>query len=995
MMVNFCCHTYVVTVVLLIGAAAEPLAAQPSSTEAASPQMSADSVMLDLAVRDRHNKPVLDLHPEELSIADNGTAVKLTDLHLVDGKGQNEPLITFVFDRPGMHDTRKGSDDFLFGRSPIAARETSRQLRTAAAKFLKGFPGSGVRFAVVDVWGRLQIQQAFTSDHKAVAKAISAAVDPEVYGTRVAANAEEKRQIQIAKTGQDSSGSDMSTRDRALARSMYAAMQTSSHIAKDQHLPLSLACLLALVESQQAVPGRKAIVYFATNDESGSDSNNWLNQDSHAKSAIHSIVGAANRAGANIYVVLPDEVGDTDQLATIFSTAGMGMSPYGAGADITASGTPMMDTTNFAMATVASRKPSASSTQENLNALARQTGGNVINASGRMSGQIKDLIQGLTTYYEASFVPPSQVEDGSFHTTAFKTTRRGLRMRARSGYLALPPSVGITSPPQPFELPLLALLKRTDLPKDVDYRAAVLRMGRQEGGNVGIVALEVPVSGLEVHEDPSTHLNSAHVSVLATIKDSSGMEIERFSEDIARRWSAGKDAAAAPEVVSFERSFSAPPGQYVLATAITDQNSGKAAARRETFEISGNKSMPGLGDLMLVRGTEPIDNTGSDPDLLWRGAERVLPNLYGQLPPGVHNLSVFFFAYTDPKSAEPATVKLEVLRDGVPLKGKPLISTLKAGADFAPVVKSFAISSAADGDYEVRATVTQDGRSADSTGKFALAGGDEQIASAGTADIPLNIDPPGLATDERTATDLSQEESDRILADVRRNALGYSDTLPNLICQQTTTRLIDSHGKGDWRLQDKIVEVLTYVDHRENRTVVGGVVNHAKKDEKTMSQIGMISTGEFGVALSNIFKPSSKAEFTLKGLGTLHGEQTEEFDYSIAAENSSFVLTAPDASAKVGYHGRVYVDHATHGVRSITIIADDVPEKFPIRSAAVRVDYDYVAINDHDYLLPVSAQVVAGQGRRKLERNDLQFSNFRKFGSNSRMLTPGFQSAPQ
>ncbi len=994
-MESFFRYTSVVAVVLLIGTAKGPLAAQPPSTGAANPQISADTVTLDLAVRDGHNKPVLDLRPEELSIADNGTAVKLTDLHLVDGKGQNEPLITFVFERPGMHDTRKGSDDFLFGKSPNAARETSRQLRVAATKFLKGFPDSGVRFAVVDVWGRLQIQQAFTSDHKAVTKAISAAVIPEVYGTRVVANAEEKRQIQIAKTGQDSSGADMSTRDRALARSMYAAMQSTSHIAKDQHLPLSLACLLALVESQQAVPGRKAIVYFATNDEGGSDTNDWLHQDSHAKAAIHSIVGAANRAGANIYVVLPDEVGETDQLAAIFSTAGMGMNRYGGGADITATGTPMMDTTNFAMATVASRPPSANSTQENLNALAKQTGGNVINASGRMSKQIKDLIQGLTTYYEASFVPPSQVVDGSFHTTEFKTTRRGLRMRARSGYLALPPSVGITSPLQPFELPLMALLKRTELPSDVDYRAAALSMGRQEEGNVGIVALEVPVSELEVREDPSTHLNSAHVSVLATIKDSSGMEIERFSEDIARRWSANKDTASAPAVVSFERSFSAPPGKFVLATAITDQNSGKAAAKRESFEISSNKSMPRLGDLMLVRGTEPIDNTGSDPDLLWRGGDRVLPNLYGQLPESVHNVSVFFFADTDPKSAEPATVKLEVLRDGVPLKGKPLVSELKAGADFTPVVKSFAISSAADGDYEVRATLTQNGRSAVSTGKFSLSGGEEQIASAGTGDIPINIDPPGLAADERAASSLSQEESDRVLADVRTNALGYSDTLPNLICQQTTTRLIDSHGKGDWRLQDKIVEVLTYVDHRENRTVVAGEVNHAKRDEKTMSQIGMISTGEFGVALSNIFKPSSKAAFTLKGLSTLHGEQTEEFDYSIASENSSFVLTAPNGSAKVGYHGRVYVDQATHGVRSITIIADDVPEKFPIRSAAVRVDYDYVAINDHDYLLPVSAQVVAGQGRHKLERNDLQFSNFRKFGSNSRILTPDTLSEQQ
>jgi hypothetical protein len=39
-------------------------------------------------------------------------------------------------------------------------------------------------------------------------------------------------------------------------------MQTSSRIAKDQHMSLSLACLLALVEAQELLPGRKAVVYF-------------------------------------------------------------------------------------------------------------------------------------------------------------------------------------------------------------------------------------------------------------------------------------------------------------------------------------------------------------------------------------------------------------------------------------------------------------------------------------------------------------------------------------------------------------------------------------------------------------------------------------------------------------------------------------------------------------------------------------------------------------
>jgi VWFA-related protein len=992
-----CSRTVTAVLVVVVVVAAKPATGQtPPAPQAASLHGPVNDVTLDLAVRDRHNKPVYDLRPEEISVTDNGAPVKINRLHLVVGKQPDEPLITLLFDRPGTHDNKKGSEDAMFGQSPLAARRASKKLHDAAAKFMKGFPGAGFQFAVVDVWGRLQIQQQYTGDRKAISQAISAAVKPEVYGSRVTANAEEKRLIQLAKTGQDSSGSAAGTRQRALARTMFAAMQVSSHIAGDQHLSLSLACLLALVQAQQSVPGPKAIIYFTSITENGGDSQNWRSQDSHAKDAIRTIIGAANRTGANIYVVLPDEVEDTDQLAAIYSRPSLGMGSQIGSVDITRGASPIMgDSTGLAMAALATKQPSAIASQDNLNRLARQTGGDVLNAGGSMSGPIKELIQGLSTYYTASFGSPSEVQDGSFHTTAFKTTRRGLRMRARAGYLALPPSAGITQPPQPFELPLMAMLKRPERPLEIDYRAGVLRMGHREEGSVALLALEVPMSELQVREDASTHLNSAHVSVLATISDSTGTMIERFSEDIARRWAGGNAAGISPAFVSFERSFAAPPGKYVLETAIIDNNSSKASARRQKFEISAPQNVPELTDLLLVRGIEPTSNGGGEPDLLWRGEQRVQPNLYGQLPAGANKVQVFFLAHADPNSQDAATVTLEVLRDGVPLRGEPLTSTLKAGTGFEPVLKGFAISSGSDGEYEVRVTLTQGNKSAQAAGKFALTGGEAHNAGGGTGDAPLAVDPPGLADSAQTDDQPAPEVIDGELADARKNALDYGDVLPNLICQQTTSRLTDARHNGDWQLKDKLVEVLTYVNHQESRTVLRGEVNNQKRDEKTVSEIGMISTGEFGMALNNIFTPTSKAVFTWKQTGMLRGEPAEIFDYRIEQENSKFALTVPLASVKVGYHGRVYVDRATHGVQSITIITDEVPKKFPIRKAAIRIDYDYVAINDHDYMLPVSAQVVAERSGNLLERNDLEFSNFRKFGSDARIIGADPESEPQ
>jgi VWFA-related protein len=978
--------------------AASLVSQTPTATGETSLQSGVEPVSLDLIVRNRHNRPVLDLKPEQVTVADNGKPAKLTDLRLVNGDQQNEPLIALLFDRPGMEVSERISEDSLFGPSASSARATSRKLRQVASRFLRTFPAGEFRFAVMDVWGRLQIQQEYSANRKTIAEAVFNAVQPEVYGTKVEPNVVERRLLQVAKTGQDSAGAAASVQERTLDRAMYTALRTSTRIAKDQHLSPSLACLLALVEAQQSLPGRKAIVYFNSIEEGSGDPYHSSGKDSHAEDALQSIIGAANRAGVNIYVVLPYQVQDNHLFSGMSSADQVGgANQLGFGSTPTKGSVATMDL-DWGMAVAAtSASPSKSDifVQENMSQLAKQTGGDVLNGSGRMRGQVKDLVQSLTTFYEVSFVPLSGVEDGTFHRTAFKSSRTGLRMGGPMGYLAMPPSAGITEPLQPFEVPLMALLKRQQLAGDVDYRARVMHMEQAEEGNVGLVALEVPVSGLLIRTDTSTRLSSAHVSILATITDRAGSQIERFSEDIARRWSADSGSGTAPGLICFERSFAAPAGNYVLETAILDNNSGKVAAKRQTFEVSASRSMPGLSDLMVVREIEPADNGTGGPDLLWRGARRVLPNLYGELPAGAHTVSVFFLAHADPKSPAPATVKLEVLRDGAPLKGAPLTSTLKAGDEFSPVLTAFSISSAANGKYEVRATLIQDEKSAEKTGEFVLTGEGKHIAPGGTAstdDAVTAVDQPGLTAAQQPADRPTQEELDRILADARKNALAYADALPNLICQQTTQRY-DAKWNGDWWHKDTIVEVLSYVNHKESRILVGDLT------AGEMSGTRISSTGEFGEALTNIFKPESKAKFTWREADTLRGEPAEVFDYRVEQENSPFVLNAlPEAVANVAYHGRIYIDQATHGVMRITIITDEQPKKFPIRKAAIRVDYDYVAINDHDYLLPVSAQVVtkvSGNIGDVLRRNDLTFSNFHRFGSTARILGVEAEEDPQ
>jgi hypothetical protein len=90
-----------------------------------------------------------------------------------------------------------------------------------------------------------------------------------------------------------------------------------------------------------------------------------------------------------------------------------------------------------------------------------------------------------------------------------------------------------------------------------------------------------------------------------------------------------------------------------------------------------------------------------------------------------------------------------------------------------------------------------------------------------------------------------------------------------------------------------------------------------------------------------------------------------------------------------GFHGQVFIDSATRSVRRVTLIADlpkQLPKDFSTSASSMRVDYDYTAINDHDYLLPITAEMRITKGKHSMALNTMEFRNYKRFGSNMRMV---------
>jgi hypothetical protein len=226
-------------------------------------------------------------------------------------------------------------------------------------------------------------------------------------------------------------------------------------------------------------------------------------------------------------------------------------------------------------------------------------------------------------------------------------------------------------------------------------------------------------------------------------------------------------------------------------------------------------------------------------------------------------------------------------------------------------------------------------------------------------------------------------ELERMIEGARKRAVEYADALPNFTCIEVTHRSVDPSGRKNWRRQDTISELLRYHDHLEQRNTLevnGGRTSLSRADIK-----GTISNGEFGSLLLAIFDPKVKAQLRWTETATLGTGAVQVFTFEVPRARSRYMLVAgPNVSQiKVGCHGRVYIDAQTYGIRRIEMDADGIPADYAMRAAFISIDYDYVNIADHDFLLPIAGEVDVRQGKRFLVRNQIEFRDYKRYGAES------------
>jgi VWFA-related protein len=914
----------------------------------------------------------MDLKSSDIAVTDSGRAIDSRELRISRDAHDSDRLVTFIFDQ----------------MSAPGAKAADR-IAKAVLRNLGEAPGA---IGVWSVNGRLCVVQSYTADRNLVAAAITTATTgPAEIAS--AATAQEKLLVAAENAG-DADKRD--SRQKRLDRASIEALNEAIRVVDAQHAPWGIASLFAAAQAQRALAGRKAVIFFTEKIPSDLNAADQFRAASQrlrdASVSVYAVdlnaLDVATAQGAQVASAMGDPQNERNVLATQAAIIGAGnqlgygfrpvMGPLDAKA--------MRDTfTGLEFDGLSGEK-------NPLAQLAQATSGGYTSAQGNGKKLCRQIIADLTNYYTITY-PEAGHPDGRFHPVAVKINRPGMRAQSDGGYFATA-DAAVSSGTAPSlvhtdaaEAVSLDTLREGAVDSEFSLRAAMLRFGKASAGIHSVLAVEIPIGQLKLHEDPNTALFSLHASLAAEVKDNSGKVVARFHEEFRRHESAHSAEKLRNDFLSMERSINLPVGDYTVFAMVRDWNADKLGSSTQTVHLAETGDADLLSDLVLVRSMRSDDEAGSGA--LPYGKSRVLPNLTGELSGEGDSASLYFQLYPDEKKPSPDALHLEVSKDGRLLATLPMKVQAVRNNEVSARVANVTLGSGS-GTYQLTLCLDHDGRT--TRRQLSVVSNEDTSghADGATHEVLASFEPPSIELDLKTtaARQPAPQESMALVTDARERALAYTHSLPNFMCVESIDRSVDPKGTGVWKHRDSIVEMLRYADKNETRTVleVNGQKSHISADNIG----GARSNGEFGGILGIIFDPDSNADFEWQKTDEKDGQTLQVYSYKVDAAKSQFFLTDHSGTeVRAPFHGLVLIDNDTRAVRRLIAQTDELPKEFGIKASWMTIDYDYIAINGHDYLLPTSGEVGLKEGRSMAVSNRLRFSNYRRFGSHARILGTG------
>jgi VWFA-related protein len=479
--------------------------------------------------------------------------------------------------------------------------------------------------------------------------------------------------------------------------------ETFEALQRDQQGYATTNGLMAIVNSMNRLPGRKAVLFFSEGVSIPP------NVQQHFRSVIH----AANRANVSVYSV--DAAGLRAE-STLQASRD----------EINARSRLRMDNLDRAMNNPGPMTKGLERNEDLLNyspesgltQLARQTGGAFIGGANNIDSKLKEIDEDLGTYYLLTYSPTNQNYDGKFRNISVKVKRSGVEALARRGYYAVPPTG--SSPMFYYEAPPLALLSGSARPKD--FPLLVTGLNFPEATRVGrtAVEVEVPTSAFTFTPDDAKKVYGSDFSIVVLIRDQSKQVVEKLSHHYGLVGPLNSLDAVRKGKILFYREANLPPGKYEVDAVAYDALNGKASVNRCALEIpdAGENDLR-LSSVTIIQRAEQIKEKSDSPFLVGDQL-MVYPNLGVPVRKSAKQMGFYFNVYPAKGATEAPKLTLEVLQNNksvarVPLKlGEP---DPKGRIQYASALP---LESLDPGNYELKISVSDAKSTVSRSASFAI-----------------------------------------------------------------------------------------------------------------------------------------------------------------------------------------------------------------------------------------------------------------------------------
>src|SRR5579884_4555440 len=130
----------------------------------------------------------------------------------------------------------------------------------------------------------------------------------------------------------------------------------------------------------------------------------------------------------------------------------------------------------------------------------------------------------------------------------------------------------------------------------------------------------------------------------------------------------------------------------------------------------------------------------------------------------------------------------------------------------------------------------------------------------------------GLITASPADSPPGPAEQDQILQRIGSYAEQYVERLPNFVCEQVISQFQAGRRGKHWRKGDTLSSKLMYNEGREERTLEL-VNNRPVQSKMRFWRTPLVTEGEFGMLLEDIFRASSHAGFQWDRWESMQGKQ--------------------------------------------------------------------------------------------------------------------------